>query len=699
VQTASLPLISGRYQVKAQLGTGGLGIVYRATDMMTGVDVALKLLKAQPVKANPTQSVDLKLLLAREFHLLSSLRHPNIISVMDYGFDDRQQPYYTMELIENGQTILKAGRSATPQEKIDLLVQLLLALVYLHRRGVLHRDLKPSNILVTSPRDPDGNGNLPNQVKLLDFGLAQMRDQAHAASDVPAGTLFYMAPEILNQQPYTEPADLYSVGLIAYELFAGSYPFKLDNIAKLIDNIRNMPPDMSPLDANVELKAVIERLLAKDPTVRYHDPQEAISALCHAVGSQPPRESKAVRESFLQAAEMIGREAEMAQLLQALEGTLVGEGAVWLIAGESGVGKSRVMEEVRTSALVRGALVVRGQTVREGGEPYQLWRHVLRRLAMSVEVTNEEASVLKPFIPDIETLIDGDVLDTFVDADIAAARLHSVIEALIRRQMVIRPVMLLLEDIQWITEEDLSILRHLVELASSLPLLIIASYSVDQNPNIPVLLPPANRLLLERFSEEAIARLSEAMLGHVGLQPHVIEFLKRETEGNAFFIVETVRALAEAAGRLDLIENITIPSLILTRGIQAILEQRVKRVPDECYDLLRVAAVAGRELNLALLRAASPDTNLDEWLQLCGDAPVMHYSDGTWQFSHEKVRDFILSAIPESERSDLHRQVALAMEIITADIDECAAFLAYHWSQAGERAKAEAYARRKGGEN
>jgi eukaryotic-like serine/threonine-protein kinase len=395
---------------------------------------------------------------------------------------------------------------------------------------------------------------------------------------------------------------------------------------------------------------------------------------------------------------MIGREAEMAQLLHALEGTLAGAGAVWLIAGESGVGKSRLMEEVRTSALVRGALVVRGQTVREGGEPYHLWQHLMRRLVMSVEVTNEEASVLKPFIPDIETLLNDPVADTEVDADIAAARLHHVLEALLQRQTAIRPVLLLLEDIQWITEADLTILRHLVELASSLPLLIIASYSVDQNPTIPVLLPPANRLLLEPLSEEAIARLSEAMLGHVGLQPHVVEFLKRETEGNAFFLIETVRALAEAAGRLDLIENITIPSLILTRGIQAVLEQRVQRVPDECHELLRVAAVAGRELNLALLRAASPGTNLDEWLQLCGDAPVMHYTDGTWQFSHEKVRDFILNAIPDSERSDLHRQVALAMEIIAADIEECAAFLAYHWGQAGERKRAELYAERKRGE-
>ena len=171
----------------------------------------------------------------------------------------------------------------------------------------------------------------------------------------------------------------------------------------------------------------------------------------------------------------------------------------------------------------------------------------------------------------------------------------------------------------------------------------------------------------------------------------MIEFLKKETEGNAFFLIETVRALAEAAGRLELVGKIAIPDVIFTKGMQAILAQRVGRVPDDCIDLLRLAAVAGRELNLALLRALSPDTNLDEWLQQCCDAPVMQYGDGTWQFSHEKVRDFILSAIPESERPEMHRQVALAMEKIAHDLETVAAFLAYHWSQAGERKRAERY--------
>ena len=105
------------------------------------------------------------MVLAKEFSVLASLRHPNIISVLDYGFDNFGQPFFTMELLENAQPLLAAGRDRAQQAQVDLLVQILRALAYLHRRGVIHRDLKPDNVLV-----------IDGQVKVLDFGLAFSRD-------------------------------------------------------------------------------------------------------------------------------------------------------------------------------------------------------------------------------------------------------------------------------------------------------------------------------------------------------------------------------------------------------------------------------------------------------------------------------------------------------------------------------------------
>ncbi|HYO70229.1 MAG TPA: serine/threonine-protein kinase, partial [Archangium sp.] len=134
------------------LGHGGFGSVYLARDRLGGL-VALKQLHPGPYRR--------ALQLAREFELLASLRHPNIISVLDYGFDGQQRPYLVLEFLDGAQTLTEAGWEQPRKVQAELLNQMLQALLYLHRRGIIHRDLKPANVLVA-----DG------QVKLLDFGLA-----------------------------------------------------------------------------------------------------------------------------------------------------------------------------------------------------------------------------------------------------------------------------------------------------------------------------------------------------------------------------------------------------------------------------------------------------------------------------------------------------------------------------------------------
>lgn len=212
-------LFGNRYEVLDVIGEGGMGIVYRARDHLTGHDVALKqvtISNDQFVTSPHTgATMDNRLALAEEFQTLASLRHPHIISVLDYGFEDGQ-PYFTMELLDEAETILVAGASCDVAGQVVLIVQMLQALNYLHRRGIIHRDLKPENVLVV-------NG----KVKLLDFGLAvplNAEDDLDDKDKQVVGTLAYMAPEVLQGQKASHFSDLYGVGVIAYELLAGKYP-------------------------------------------------------------------------------------------------------------------------------------------------------------------------------------------------------------------------------------------------------------------------------------------------------------------------------------------------------------------------------------------------------------------------------------------------------------------------------------------
>src|SRR5579859_570685 len=179
-------VIAQRYRLLDEIGSGGMGVVYRAVDRLVGETVALKQVVIRPdfllFASRADDSNDVRLALAHEFKTLASLRHPNIVSVLDYGFDAERQPFFTMSLLNSAQTIHQAGRNQTATVQFGLLTQFLQALVYLHRRGILHRDLKPANIMVS-----DG------QVKVLDFGLAVARGEGKGLS----GTLAYMAPEVL----------------------------------------------------------------------------------------------------------------------------------------------------------------------------------------------------------------------------------------------------------------------------------------------------------------------------------------------------------------------------------------------------------------------------------------------------------------------------------------------------------------------
>src|SRR5262249_39124863 len=141
-------------------------------------------------------------------------------------------------------------------------------------------------------------------------------------------------------------------------------------------------------NVNTGVARVLERLLEKSPENRYADAYEVITALSKAINEPVPQETVAIRESFLQAAQFIGREKELNQLTDALSETMMRRGSTWLIGGESGVGKSRLLDELRIRTLVRGALVLHGQGVAEGGLAYQLWREPLRRLLLSTDLSD-----------------------------------------------------------------------------------------------------------------------------------------------------------------------------------------------------------------------------------------------------------------------------------------------------------------------
>ncbi|MBZ0291731.1 MAG: protein kinase [Anaerolineae bacterium] len=669
--------IDNRYQLLEQLGAGGMGTVYRAFDRLTQHHVALKRVHTFNDSESDTGSgfTNTRFALAHEFQTLASLHHPHIISVLDYGFDEDRDPYFTMTLLEKPRFFLNAAQGTSVEHKVDLLIQALEALAYTHRRGIIHRDLKPENILVTNE----------DEVKVLDFGLALLRN-TRQDEDVLVGTFAYMAPEVLSGDAISQSADLYAIGMMAYEIFAGFHPFSRNNLNLLIQEILSKPVDTTDLNINSELAAIIQRLLHKEADGRYSSAHEVIADLSLAIDQPLPPESIEIRESFIKAAQFIGREAELAQLKSALAEALGGRGSVWLIGGESGVGKSRLLSEIRTHALVSGALVLQGQGVVEGGLAYHAWRSPLRRLALSTELSDFDAGVLKQIIPDIGDLLGRNIPDVAeLEGQAGQQRLMQAVIDVLRHQQ--KPVVFILEDLQWMVE-SLDILRILIPLTESSPLLILGDYRNDERPNLPEELPGTHAIHLERLTDEGILQLSTSMLGEQGRQPELIALLKKETEGNIFFLVEVVRALAEVVGRLSDIGSTTLPDHVFAGGIQQVIERRLSRINTEDRYLLGLAAIAGRQLDLKLLAALSPSTTpakWDDWLTTCTNAVVLDVMNEQWRFAHDKLREGILAGLTAEKRQMLHRQVAEALQKVYANaLDDYAALISDHYEEAGD---------------
>ena len=661
-----LGTIGARYQLINELGRGGMAAVYRVVDRLTGRVVTLKRLRlhGQP----DTGSAERRAALAEEFRLLASLRHPHIISVLDYGFDDDREPYFTMDLQENARTIIEAGTDQPLAVQVDLLVQTLRALVYLHRCGIIHRDLKPENILVV-------NG----QVKVLDFGLSFSR--AIGGGLGWAGTPSYMAPEVLQGAQPDERADLYAVGMIGYELFAGRYPFAEDEYLPL--RLMNTPLPLATDTIDARLRPLLERLLVKRPEERFPSAGDTITALAAALDQALPVETVATRESILQTAPLVGRDDERQLLLDALHEATRGHGRTCLVSGESGVGKSRLLDEIRTRALVDAVAVVRGQAVSQGGGPYHVWRDVLSNLVLRIDLGDIEASTLKEIVPDIGALLGREIDDPpTVDSETTQSRLLFAVEEVFRAQP--GPVLVILEDLHWVGSESLALLAWLTQPLTTLPILLLGSLRDDEAPDLSATVKDTQVLVLRRLQIPDVAALGESMIGPAARRTDVLELLVRESEGIPFFIVEVVRSLAESSGRLEQIADAALPTRVMSGGMQRVVRRRLSRVPPEALRALKIAAIIGREIDPDLMRAAQPQLVVDDWAALCARTTVLVLRDQRWCFAHDKLREQLLEDLaPQASRS-LHRTVAEAIERIYPERTEYVTALAHHWRLAGE---------------
>lgn len=275
-------IIADRYQILAPIGEGGMALVFLARDLRTGHDVAIKFLRPE-YKQNP----DFLSRFQREANAASKMSHHNIVNLLDVG--TTENPYIVIEYV-NGKTlkdIIRDSKTLPEDVSVQIAIRILSALQHAHQAGIIHRDIKPQNILV----------NQKGYIKVSDFGIARMVGTKTAtipdADKSVMGTVHYFSPEQAQGEMATVSSDLYSVGVVLYEMLTGKVPFDgetpvaiaLQHVQVRPRPLREINPDVSP-----SVEAVVMKALEKGPVNRYHTALEMAQALKIALQS-PEKEN------------------------------------------------------------------------------------------------------------------------------------------------------------------------------------------------------------------------------------------------------------------------------------------------------------------------------------------------------------------------------------------------------------------------
>src|SRR5688572_2593159 len=390
----SLSFANGRYQVQSLLGEGGQKRVFLGRDSQLDRDVVIGVLNRRQIESDSLNR------LRREAKAMARLdEHPNVVSVYDIGEEDGN-PFIVTQYVRGGSVadVLSACSPAPLElpEAIRIAAQTCRALSHAHAHGILHRDVKPRNVWLMR----DGT------VKLGDFGLALSLDRTEPTDeDLRAGTAAYIAPEQALGSGVSPQSDLYSLGIMLYEMVAGRRPFSGDTALAVISqhvNSRPVAPSWHNPTINDALDRLILELLAKSPADRptsaavVADSLEAMLVGASAAEARPAPVRETTSLDRLASGVFVGRIQEMMQLREGLKGALTGRGRLFLVSGEPGSGKTRLTEELTTYARMRGSCVLVGKCFDGKGAPaFWPWVQAIRRYTHDLE-PNELHHVMGP---------------------------------------------------------------------------------------------------------------------------------------------------------------------------------------------------------------------------------------------------------------------------------------------------------------
>jgi tetratricopeptide (TPR) repeat protein/energy-coupling factor transporter ATP-binding protein EcfA2 len=680
------------YEIVGPLGAGGMGQVYVAEDLQLRRRVALKVLPP-----DATDDPDRVWRFEQEAHAASALSHPNIVTVYGLGCEPGGR-YIAMELVD-GKTLRElVERSVAIEAVVRIGRQIASALYAAHTAGITHRDLKPENIMVRA----DG------YVKVLDFGLARLAPAAGdhsravtAGATVPGtvlGTVWYMSPEQARGEAVTPAGDIFSFGLVLYELATGTHPFAASSPLQVSQGILSedaLPPGRLNPEIPDALGSLILRMLQRDPRARptSADVERELDELFRPTGA-------AISRPDVNRSVTVGRTVELAHLHAALQRIGQGRGEILAIAGEAGSGKSTLVEQFLTEIATRPEQyrIARGQCSERlaGSEAYGAWLDALSDLIL--DGRGGIARVMKLIAPTWYLRIaPAAAIDTSTEhlrhepQAASQDRLKREVAGFLQDISRSSPLVLFLDDMQWADQSTLELLAYVADRMTDLSILVIVTHRpsetlVSKHPFHQIKLDLQSRnvcreVMVSSLSESNVDELLEATFPEHNFPPELSARIHTRTQGHPLFVADILRDLRESGaaarqdGRWILMEQLDIVARDLPASVRSMIDRKLSRLDQDDRRLLAAASVQGDAFDSAVVAAAlvRDPADVEERLDVLERVHALvrlvdehEFADRTlssrYRFTHVLYQSALFDTLRPTRRAQIALGLAQALE-------------------------------------